>query len=107
MSPAREDSFEVRVPASTANLGAGFDCLGLALELYLTVRATVLKKPGSRAKARSRGVSGSAELPSSPDQNLIFKAMQYAAEREKLKLPKARLAVQNNIPVAGGMGSSA
>ena len=42
MSPARQSSFEVRVPASTANLGAGFDCLGLALEMYLSVRASVL-----------------------------------------------------------------
>jgi homoserine kinase len=107
MSPARENSFEVRVPASTANLGAGFDCLGLALELYLSVRATVLAKPGSRSKARSRGATGTSDLPSSPDENLIFKAMRYAAEREGLKLPLARIAVQNDIPVAGGLGSSA
>ena len=107
MSPVRENSFEVRVPASTANLGAGFDCLGLALELYLTVRATILDQPGAQSKARSRGVEGTAELPSSADENLIFKAMRYAAEKEKLKLPLVRLAVQNQIPVAGGMGSSA
>src|SRR5271156_369940 len=97
MTPAREVlpefSIDVRVPASTANLGAGFDCLGLALELYLNVRATVLAKPGARSKARSRGVSGTADLPSDPDENLIFRAMRHTAQREGLTLPLARIAV--------------
>ena len=57
MTASRQSSFEVRVPASTANMGAGFDCLGLALEIYLSVRATLLSKPGGRTLARSRGVS--------------------------------------------------
>jgi homoserine kinase len=107
MTAPRQASFEVRVPASTANMGAGFDCLGLALEMYLSVRATVLSKPGSRTLARSRGVRGTSELPSDPDQNLIFRAMRHTAEREGFDLPRIRLAVQNEIPVAGGLGSSA
>jgi len=104
---SRQASFEVRVPASTANLGAGFDCLGLALEMYLSVRATVLSKPGGRARVRGRGVRGTAELPSDPDQNLIARAMRLTAEREGFSLPRVRLAVTNEIPVAGGLGSSA
>ena len=104
---SRQASFEVRVPASTANLGAGFDCLGLALEMYLSVRATVLAKPEGRARVRGRGVRGTAELPSDPDQNLIARAMRLTAEREGFALPRVRLAVTNEIPVAGGLGSSA
>src|SRR5271163_3044185 len=107
MSVSRKASFEVRVPASTANLGAGFDCLGLALEIYLSVRATVLSVPGARTRARSRGVRGTSELPSTPEQNLIFRAMRHTADREGFELPRVRLAVQNEIPVAGGLGSSA
>ncbi len=107
MSPSRQSSFEVRVPASTANLGAGFDCLGLALEMYLSVRASLLAGTTSRTVARSRGVRGTSELPSSPDENLIFRAMRHTAEREGFQLPRVRLAVQNEIPVAGGLGSSA
>jgi homoserine kinase len=107
MSAPRQNSFEVRVPASTANLGAGFDCLGLALELYLSVRATILSAPGARSLARTSGVRGSSALPRSPDQNLILRAMRLTAELEKLHLPQVRLAVQNEIPVAGGLGSSA
>src|ERR1700722_17856287 len=107
MTSARQSSFEVRVPASTANMGAGFDCLGLALEMYLSVRATVLSKPGGRARVRGRGVHGTAELPSDPDQNLIARAMRFTAAREGFSRPRVRIAVQNEIPVAGGLGSSA
>lgn len=95
------------MPASTANLGAGFDCLGIALELYLGVRATVLSGAGARSRARSRGVRGTSALPKSPDQNLILRAIKLTAEREGFHLPTIRLAVQNEIPVAGGLGSSA
>ncbi|HKN59952.1 MAG TPA: homoserine kinase [Candidatus Acidoferrales bacterium] len=111
MTPAREVSpefsIDVRVPASTANLGAGFDCLGLALELYLNVRATVLSKPGARVVVRSRGVLGSSALPSAPEENLISRAMRHTADRQGFHLPPVRLAVQNDIPMASGLGSSA
>ena len=107
MTSAGRDSFEVRVPASTANLGAGFDCLGLALDLHLTVRATVLSQPGARSQVRNRGISGSSQLPSAPEKNLILRAMRHTAERERLRLPAVRLAVHNDVPVAGGLGSSA
>lgn len=99
-------SFEVCVPASTANLGAGFDCLGLALNLHLTARATVLAQK-SQSLARSGGVAGSASLPKSPKKNLILRAMNHAAKREGAILPPVRLAVHNEIPLAGGLGSSA
>ncbi|MGA7854077.1 MAG: homoserine kinase [Candidatus Acidiferrales bacterium] len=100
-------SFEVRVPATTANLGAGFDCFGLALQLYLTVRATVQPDAGARTIARNRGIEGSANLPTAPEENLILRAMQHAAESEKLELPPVHLDVHNEIPIAAGLGSSA
>ena len=107
MKKSKPRSFEVRVPASSANLGAGFDCFGLALELFLTVRATEHSEPGARSEARSRGVSGSEALPSASEENLILRAMRHAAERHGLHLPPVHLAVQNQIPIAGGLGSSA
>ena len=107
MTTPRQPSFEVRVPASTANLGAGFDCFGLALNLYLTVRATVLPGSGNRSRVRSRGAKGSSLLARVPEENLIFCAMQHAAECEGVALPPVRLAVHNAIPIAGGLGSSA
>ncbi|MFZ0521829.1 MAG: homoserine kinase [Candidatus Acidiferrales bacterium] len=107
MKSSIRQAFEVRVPASTANLGAGFDCFGLALQLYLTVRAIVQPGEGARTIARSRGISGSANLPTGPEENLILRAMQHTAERENLQLPPVRLDVQNEIPIASGLGSSA
>ncbi len=107
MKKSKPRSFEVRVPASSANLGAGFDCFGLALELFLTVRATVHSEPGARSEARSRGVSGSEALPGAAEENLILRAMRHAAERHGLHSPPVHLEVQNQIPIAGGLGSSA
>jgi homoserine kinase len=106
MKKSKPCSYEVRVPASSANLGAGFDCFGLALELFLTVRATVQSGPGARSEARTSGVDGSDALPSAAEENLILRAMQHAAERHGLHLPPVHLAVQNQIPIAGGLGSS-
>jgi homoserine kinase len=107
MKKSKPRSYEVRVPASSANLGAGFDCFGLALNLFLTVRATAHLEPGARSEARSRGIPGSDALPSAPEENLILRAMHHAAERHGLPLPPVHLAVQNQIPIAGGLGSSA
>ena len=107
MKKSKPRFYEVRVPASSANLGAGFDCFGLALNLFLTVRATVQSGPTAHSEARTRGVDGSEALPSAPEDNLILRAMQHAAERHGLRLPPVHLAVQNQIPIAGGLGSSA
>jgi homoserine kinase len=107
MKTSKPRSYEVRVPASSANLGAGFDCFGLALNLFLTVRATVQSGPTAHSEARTRGVDGSEALPSAPEENLILRAMRHAAERHGLRLPPVHLAVQNQIPIAGGLGSSA
>jgi homoserine kinase len=102
----RECTFEVRVPASTSNLGAGFDCFGLALELYLTVRATALPEAIEPCRVRSLGESDREEVRERATDNLIFRAMCLAAEREGLTLPPVRLAVHNQIPFGRGLGSS-
>jgi homoserine kinase len=107
MTSARRDSFEIRVPASTANLGAGFDCLGLALNLHLAVRATVLSQAGAQTRVAIHGVSGSSLILLTPGKNLILRAMRHTAERERFRLPPVRLAIQNEIPVGAGLGSSA
>lgn len=107
MTTARNRSFKIQVPASSANLGCGFDCLALALNLYLNVHATVLTKAGEKSSAHSRGVQGSLELPTTPENNLILRAMRHTAEREHFQLPAVHLDVHNDIPLASGLGSSA
>src|SRR5579872_3925786 len=107
MSDRKREHIEIRVPASSANLGAGFDCFGLALDLHLTLRATVLDDPAAREEIRTTGEPGSNLLPHTPSENLIFKSMRYAAKRESIELPRLHIAGHNAIPLAAGLGSSA
>jgi homoserine kinase len=96
---------EVCIPASSSNLGAGFDCFGVALNLHLTIRATASWRV-KQCKVRTSGARENSALPKGPT-NLIYRAMSFAAAREQLQLPPVELAVHNEIPLASGLGSSA
>src|ERR1700687_4086174 len=100
-------SFTVRVPASTSNLGAGFDCFGLALQLYLKVSAAVAPAGSEPCRVEGRGEGMEDAELSLAAGNLICRAMRFAAEREGLSLPPVRLAVHNELPLGRGLGSSA
>jgi homoserine kinase len=93
--------FSVRVPASSANLGPGFDALGLALGVYLECRFR-------RSEALSITVSGrdSASIPTGPD-NLIWRTALAVAGDHGMTLSPIELEVRNDIPLGKGMGSSA
>jgi len=98
--------FEVRVPASTSNLGSGFDCFGLALKLYLTVRATSVPDATEPCRVTTTGAPENEALPRN-SVNLIYRAMAFATRREGATLPPVELVVHNEIPLASGLGSSA
>ena len=98
-------TFEVRVPASTSNLGPGFDCFGLALKLYLTVRATAVPEASEPCRVTTTGAKENEALPRNA-VNLIYRAMSFAARREGTSLPAVELTVHNEIPLASGLGSS-
>ena len=97
---------EVRVPASAGNLGAGFDCFGLALQLYLTVRVTVDPQSMQPFRMRSRGAGYGTTLSPTAD-NLIFHALSFAAQKQGLTVPPISIDVENEIPLGSGLGSSA
>src|SRR6185503_5686273 len=99
-------TFEVRVPASTSNLGPGFDCFGLALKLYLTVSATAVPEGSEPCRVTTTGAKENEALPRNA-VNLIYRAMSFAAQREGVLLPCVDLTVHNEIPLASGLGSSA
>ncbi len=99
-------AIEVRVPASAGNLGAGFDCFGLALQLYLTVRVTVDSQSLQPCRMRSRGEGYGTTLSPTAD-NLIFRAITFAAEKQGLTLPPICIDAENEIPLGSGLGSSA
>ncbi|PLR79344.1 homoserine kinase [Bacillus sp. V3-13] len=98
----REDEkLVIKVPASTANLGPGFDSIGLALNLYLTVEVF----PGSEWKV----VYLTNELHDFPEDESNFicaTAIKTAAKYGK-EMPGCHLRVSSEIPLARGMGSSA
>lgn len=97
---------EIRVPGSTSNLGPGFDCFGLALKLYLTVRATAAPGASEPCRVQTTGAKENETLPRNA-ANLIYRAMAFAARREGVSLPPVELGVHNEIPLASGLGSSA
>jgi len=99
-------TIETRVPASTSNLGPGFDCFGLALKLYLTVRATPTPDSSIPCRVTTTGAPENEALPTN-STNLIYRAMSFAARRESISLPPLELGVHNEIPLASGLGSSA
>lgn len=97
---------KVRVPASTSNLGPGFDCFGLALKLYLTVEATVTSEASEPCRVTTTGAKENEALPRNA-VNLIYRAMSFTAHREGVSLPPVELTAHNEIPLASGLGSSA
>jgi homoserine kinase len=91
----------LRVPASSANLGPGFDCLGLALGVYLTCRF-------ERAGELSIHVRGrDAQQISTGEDNLIWRTALAVAADIGDELPAIALEIENEIPLGKGLGSSA
>jgi homoserine kinase len=95
-----------RTPATVANLGPGFDCLGLALGL---ANETVLESPADETQpddlVRIQG-EGAGELPRDRS-NLVARTLDEVARRAGVALRPYRLTCRNGIPLERGLGSSA
>lgn len=92
---------KVKVPATTANMGPGFDSIGMALSMYNIVYAEEIKE-GLEIIIQE----GSAQIPSD-ENNLIYKTIQYFYHHIGKDLPGIRLIQQDSIPHTRGLGSSA
>ncbi len=92
----------VKVPATTANLGPGFDTLGLALSVYDELEVAVREAPG--ATVRVEGV-GQGEVPTDAS-NLIVRSIQHTFDAYGVEMPGLDLIARNVIPHGRGMGSS-
>lgn len=102
----------VKVPATTANLGPGFDCLGLALPLYntITIEETVL--PGTGVEINvivNENVTDEFSLEHVPmDENsIIYKAVELLYNSIGQTPSELRITIHSEIPIARGLGSSA
>ena len=93
---------DVKVPATTANLGPGFDTLGLALSLYDELSVTAVSEPGARVQVQ--GV-GAGDIPTD-DSNLVVRAIARTFAEYQQPLPGLELIAHNAIPHGRGLGSS-
>jgi homoserine kinase len=93
--------YTLRVPASSANLGPGFDALGLALGVYLTCR---FRRSGELVISAEGRDAGQISLGR---DNLIWQTAATVAESHGAEMPPIELEIRNDIPLGKGMGSSA
>src|SRR5215218_3630086 len=93
----------VRVPATSANLGPGFDALGLALSLYDDVVVRVTDEPGLTVDVAGMGAATVARNA----RNLVVRSMRAAFERIGGRPRGLEIVCANRIPHGRGLGSSA
>src|SRR5579859_7205892 len=91
----------VRVPASSANLGPGFDALGLALGIYLDCRFRASEQLRIAVDGRD------AESIATDARNLIWQTALSVAADVNMPMPQIELEIHNQIPLGKGLGSSA
>lgn len=102
----------VKVPATTANLGPGFDCLGLALPLYntITIEETVLPGTGVEINVLvNENMTDEFSLEHVPmDENsIIYKAVELLYNSIGQTPSELRITIHSEIPISRGLGSSA
>jgi homoserine kinase len=90
----------VSIPATVANLGPGFDCMGLALELRNELTLETDVEPAVVVHGE-----GAGEIPEDAT-NMVFRAVTYLAREVGGRLPSFRLESVNRIPLERGLGSS-
>jgi homoserine kinase len=91
---------EILVPGSTANLGGGFDTLGVAVQLYLRARIVDVRHDGG---ARLEVVSSRPAVRT----NAVERAFAAIAKQAQQSVPTVFAEVDSDIPLAAGLGSSA
>lgn len=96
-----QEKFVIKIPASSANLGPGFDSIGVALDLYLQLE---VEKSDKWAVT-----STNDELKQFPsdEQNFICQIAIQTAAKYNVKLHPCKIKVESEIPLARGLGSSA
>jgi len=92
---------EIVVPGSVANLGGGFDTLGVAVELYLRARIVDVRDDGRTKLVVAKSV------PAVSGGNAVERAFDIAVQRTGRRGPTVTIDVSSEIPMAAGLGSSA
>ncbi|OWA33216.1 homoserine kinase [Saccharibacillus sp. O16] len=101
MNNEHAGSVRVKVPASTANLGPGFDTLGMSLSLYIWVE--MRRAEQTIVHFAGEGFEG---IPADKE-NLIYKVAQLVFEAAGVEVPELEIGMRSDIPLTRGLGSSA
>lgn len=101
MTPLFPTSVSVTTPATSANLGPGFDCLGLALSLHNRLELTI-QPAGLTIEVSGEGA---AAIPRDA-ANLVYRAIARVYAHVGAPVPGLRLRQANGIPIGSGLGSS-
>src|SRR5574344_650251 len=99
----------VKVPATTANIGPGFDCLGLALPIYniISIEETVIPNSGIEINIFSDfDESETGSIPTD-ENNIAYKAIEILYNSIGQTPSELKITIQSEIPIARGLGSSA
>ena len=99
MNRARPAELEIKVPGSIANLGPGFDTLGLAVQLYLRLQ---VRLTGGNNDLQFEFLNQKLD-----GENYIERAFRFLAVQHGGSFPSMSVQVISDIPMKGGLGSSA
>ncbi len=98
-------SVDIQVPATTANIGPGFDCLGAALTRYNRFRFTLLDQTEASPQIQVQG--SEAKRVATDTSNLVYRAFAYYYQQRQEVVPHVQIQIQLGVPLARGLGSSA
>ena len=97
----------VSVPATTANLGPGFDCLGAALSLYNRFSFSLPQDSSDKARVKITVTGIEAQQVSTDSSNLVYQSFAKLYEHLGQTPPNVEIDIQLGVPLARGLGSSA
>jgi homoserine kinase len=95
------ERFLIKVPASSANLGPGFDSVGIAVDLFLTLEVEL------NDKWEIRSLNDELNQFPTDESHFIFQVAMKTAEKYHKTLPACKAVMSSEIPLARGLGSSA
>ena len=99
---SKSDSVLIKVPATTANIGPGFDCLGAALSLYNEFEFTLTTEKTSFTVSGTEG-----DKISLTEDNLLYQSFVRFYQHTGLEIPAVKINIKVGVPLARGLGSSA
>jgi homoserine kinase len=97
----------VKVPGSTANIGPGFDTLGLAFQLYCTLTFELLEENDRSVPLITLKGKGVADALPKDQNNLIYTVLSNIWRNDRELLQLIRISIESDIPLGKGLGSSA